>query len=261
AMQSIMTSHKGSRHMKSGPKKWDSGAGEKPENRVTLFIADRQELFRTGLRAMMGRYRDLLSVGEAGSIEEMLHRLPGLRPHVLLLDADLCEGAAHRCYEKIAEASRTTQVLVLTRSADLARLSEVFDPRVGGYILREAMQEQLVRAIGTVCSGGWYLDPELVEPILAAIRRYGGSFPSPPPETLSGQERRITSYLADGYTNKEIAKAMALAEKTIKNYVAIIFGKLGVSRRAQVAARCSRSTGGGVSAPDAGIAGDFLKPS
>jgi DNA-binding NarL/FixJ family response regulator len=110
-----------------------------------------------------------------------------------------------------------------------------------GYVLKETRGRELVKAIETVGEGGSLLDLAVAKKVIEKLRTEVDRRPIDKPDALSGREARILDLLAEGKTNREIAQEVFLSEKTVKNYVSAILGKLNLSRRSQVAAYVARS--------------------
>ena len=125
---------------------------------------------------------------------------------------------------------------MLTSYADEQAVFDAIAAGADGYLLKEIGGEALVRAIEQVASGQSVLDPAVTRKVFGRVKHGGSQGPEDKLQILSAQERRVLALVAEGKTNKEIATAMGLSDKTVKNYFSNILDKLGLSRRSQAAA-------------------------
>ena len=171
-------------------------------------------------------------VGEAANAAEALARVPALQPDVAVLDVRVPDGNGIEVCREI-RSSVGTNCLMLTSYSDDEALFEAIMAGASGYMLKQIRGKELLDAVKRVAAGESLLDPAITGRVLQRLRT-----PSEEDERLSRltpQERRILHYIADGMTNRQIASEMYLAEKTIKNYVSNMLGKLGMERRTEAA--------------------------
>ncbi|AKU15469.1 LuxR family transcriptional regulator [Luteipulveratus mongoliensis] len=200
---------------------------------IRLFLLDDHEIVRRGVRELLEAEPDLEVVGEAGSAAEARRILPALRPDVALLDARLPDGSGIDVCRDIRSEYPQTAALILTSYDDDQALATAVLAGAAGYLLKDIKGNGLTAAIRAVAAGKNLLDPE-------RVRRVRSSWARPQQrdtrlDLLSPQERRILDHIAQGMTNRQIGEALSLAEKTVKNYVTSVLGKLGVERRTQAA--------------------------
>jgi DNA-binding NarL/FixJ family response regulator len=138
----------------------------------------------------------------------------------------------------IRSAHPETRVLILTSYADDEALFSSIMAGASGFVLKQVRGADLVGAIREVAAGRSLLDPSVTARVLARLR--DGGTAGPGGDQLTEQERKILDLVAEGLTNRQIAERVFLAEKTVKNYVSNILMKLGLSRRAEVAAYMAR---------------------
>jgi len=203
-----------------------------------VFLLDDHEIVRTGLRTLLEATDDLEVVGEAGTSAEALSRIPALRPDVAILDVRLPDGSGVEVCRDIRSQLPTTACIMLTSYADDEALFASIMAGSSGYVLKQVGGTSLVDDIRRVAAGGSLLDPALTERVLQRLRE--GPAEEPLLATLTHQERRILDLIAEGKTNRQIAEAMYLAEKTVKNYVSNLLTKLGMERRTQAASYATR---------------------
>jgi len=205
---------------------------------IRVFLLDDHEIVRTGLRTLLEATDDLEVVGEAGTAAEALSRIPALRPDVAVLDVRLPDGSGVEVCRDIRAQLPTTACIMLTSYADDEALFASIMAGSSGYVLKQVGGNSLVDDVRRVAAGGSLLDPALTERVLQRLRE--GPAEEPLLATLTHQERRILDLIAEGKTNRQIAEAMYLAEKTVKNYVSNLLTKLGMERRTQAASYATR---------------------
>jgi two-component system, NarL family, response regulator DevR len=200
---------------------------------IRVYLLDDHEVVRHGLRDLLEREGDIEIVGESGSAADAEHRIPALRPHVAVLDARLPDGSGIDVCRDIRSVDPTIQALILTSYEDDEALFAAIMAGAAGYVLKQIKGTDLVDAVRRVAAGQSLLDPAVTARVLDRIRRG----PDQPDElkSLTDQERRILTLIAEGLTNREIAERMFLSEKTVKNYVSSLLAKLGMERRTQAA--------------------------
>ena len=203
-----------------------------------VFLLDDHEIVRRGLRELLEAEDDLEVVGEASTAAEAMARVPATRPDVAVLDVRLPDGSGVEVCRDIRSEHPEVQCLMLTSYADDEALFDAIMAGAAGYVLKQVRGAELVDGIRRVAAGHSLLDPALTSRVLERIRRApeeDEAFAS-----LTDQERRILTFLADGLTNRQIAAEMFLAEKTVKNYVSNLLGKMGMSRRTEAAVYAAR---------------------
>lgn len=200
---------------------------------VRVLLVDDHQVVRVGLRALLRQDEGFEVVGEAHSVATAVQQATVHQPDVVLLDVRLPDGSGLEACRQIRERCRNTRVIFLTSFADDEAILATISAGADGYLLKEIDWDALVRSIRTVMSGQSILDVGVKERVSRQL-----SSPKPRHDTagLSYQEQRVLMLLSKGQTNKEIAAALGLSDKTVKNYVSHIFSKLHVSRRSQAAA-------------------------
>lgn len=205
-------------------------------NPVRVLIVDDHEVVRVGLRTLLSRGDSIEVVGEASTVAEAIEKTRELLPDVVLLDVRLGEGSGFDACREIQKMDRDVRVLVLTSFADDNVVVEAISAGADGYLLKEANREALVDAITKVAAGQSILDPAVTGRVFGKVQSLMQNPSTNKLSLLSAQERRVLALVAEGKTNKEIAAAMGLSDKTIKNYFSNILDKLQMTRRSQAAA-------------------------
>lgn len=204
-----------------------------PRPTVRLFLLDDHELVRRGLRDLLEQEPNYRVVGESGSAKEATRRIPALRPDVAILDGRLPDGSGIEVCRDIRSVDPNIRALILTSYDDDEALFAAIMAGADGYLLKQIRGGDLVDAVRRVAAGQSLLDPAVTRRVIDRLRQ-GPAQPTELAE-LTDQERRVLELVAEGLTNKQIAEAMFLAEKTIKNYVSSVLSKLGLERRTQAA--------------------------
>ncbi len=205
---------------------------------VRVFLLDDHEVVRAGLRSLLEATDDLVVVGEAATAAAALDRIPALRPDVAVLDVRLPDGSGVEVCREVRSQLPDTACIMLTSYADDEALFASIMAGASGYVLKQVGGTSLVDDVRRVAAGDSLLDPALTERVMQRLRE--GPEEDPLLSTLTPQERRILDLIAEGRTNRQIADAMFLAEKTVKNYVSNMLTKLGMERRTQAATYAAR---------------------
>ena len=206
---------------------------------IRILIADDHEVVRLGLRSLLGREKAIEIVGEAATAEEAVAQAERLQPTVVLMDVRLPDRSGIEACREIRAAAPDTRVIMLTSYADDEAVFASILAGASGYLLKQAGGLDLVRAIERVADGQSLLDPGVTEKVLEKVKRLASGQPDEV-TSLSPQEQRVLALVAEGKTNKEIATALGLSDKTVKNYLSNVFDKLHLSRRAEAAAFFAR---------------------
>jgi DNA-binding NarL/FixJ family response regulator len=212
--------------------------------RLRILLVDDHEVVRVGLRALLERQQDLVLVGEAGSAEEAVEMASALRPDVVVMDIRLAGRSGIDACEDITGALPETRVLMLTSYAEDDLLVQAIAAGAAGYVLKQVGSEKLIEAIRSVGRGGSPVDPSLTGHLLSRVRRSVERERREAFAGLTDQELRVLVLLTEGKSNKEIGRALALGEKTARNYVSNILSKLSLSSRAEAAAYAVRHRAG-----------------
>lgn len=201
---------------------------------IRLMLVDDSELVRVGLRAVIEGTDDIAVVAEAATIAAALEAARAQPLDVVLLDLRLPDGLGVIACRQLRQAHPALRILVLTSVDDEKLVDEAIRAGAHGYLLKEINTQTLIRSIREVAAGKSILDPAVTARVLQLVKDQAHSGP-PVLEQLSPQETRVLALIAEGHTNKEVAQALGLAEKTVKNYLSTVFEKLQVTRRAQAA--------------------------
>jgi len=200
---------------------------------IRVFLLDDHEIVRRGLKELLEAEVDIVVVGESGLAEEATRRIPALRPDVAILDGRLPDGSGVDVCRDVRSVDPSIKALILTSYDDDDALFAAIMAGAAGYILKQVRGNDLVDTVRRVAAGQSTLDPSVTARVLERVR-------SGPPkdeelDALTAQEQKILDLIGQGMTNRQIAEAMFLAEKTVKNYVSSMLAKLGLTSRTQAA--------------------------
>lgn len=208
---------------------------------IRIALIDDHPIVRDGLLAVLSDEQDFEVVGAAASADEG-HRLVTLRqPDVVLLDLELPGTGGIESLPDLLRASPATKVIVFTAYDTEERVLGALRAGASGYLLKGAPSEEIARAIRTVHAGGSHLAPRIAATVVAELsggpggrnaRRAGAAGGT----TLTARERQVLRLVAEGHSNKEIARELTITERTAKFHVTSLLNKLGAENRAQAAA-------------------------
>jgi two-component system response regulator DevR len=215
-----------------------TGQSEGSDQAIRLFILDDHEIVRRGLRELFEVEPDIEIVGEAGTADEALRRIPAIQPRVAVLDVQLADGTGIEVCREIRSNHPEIQCLMFTSFSEDEALFDSIMAGASGYVLKQVIGNDLVNSVRRVAAGQSLLDPMMTSRVLERLRN--GPERDERLASLTPQEQRILDLLADGLTNRQIAEQMYLAEKTVKNYVSNLLTKMGMRRRTEAAVYAAR---------------------
>ncbi len=206
---------------------------------MSVLLVDDHALMREGLRQLLELEEDIRVVGEAVDgfdALQQIRRLHPLCPDVILMDIrmPMLDGIA--VTRQISHEFPTVAVIILTMFRAHQQVLLAMKNGARGYLLKNASSQEVAQAIRTVHGGGMYIEPDMTGAIVHEFRRLSNANASGQPlDALSEKEVEILRYVATGMSNKEIAEQLSYSEKTVKNYLSVIFQKLGIRDRTQAA--------------------------
>ena len=203
-----------------------------------VFVVDDHELVRRGLIELINTEDDLSVVGQAGDVQGALSTLTSIVTDVAVIDVRLPDGSGIELCREIRSLYPNVKVLMLTSFLDDEAVLGAVLGGASGYVIKDIKNLDLLEAIRKVAAGETLLDIALVSNVTSRLRKVAS--PASEIYELTDQEQRVLEHIGRGLTNRQIAESMFLAEKTIKNYVSSLLGKLGLERRTQAAALAAR---------------------
>ncbi|MBN9502088.1 MAG: hypothetical protein BGO01_10655 [Armatimonadetes bacterium 55-13] len=198
---------------------------------IRLVIADDHELVREGLRSLLEMSEDVKVVAEATNGPEALAATIEHSPDVLVADLVMPGFDGVELVRRARVQAPATRVLILTNFMDDSRVREALRAGAMGYLLKDVLRQDLLRAIETVATGKPFLHPDVQRQLMTEA--FGA--PNSPIDGLTSRERQVLIGIAKGQSNKEIAYDLGVSEGTIKGYVSGVFQKLEVADRTQAA--------------------------
>lgn len=206
-----------------------------------VLVVDNQTLVRQGIRSLLGLAADVEVVGEAADGREALDVIARVRPDAVLLDLRMPGLDGIGVLHALADAPYRPPCLVLTTFDDDEAVLEALRAGARGYLLKDVSLDELVAAVRTIAVGGRLIQPAVTAGLvdrLAGVPHGGvATEPLPPVPDLTARETDVLRLLAAGWSNREIADALYLAEGTVKNHVSAVLGKLGVRDRTRAVLR------------------------
>ena len=196
-------------------------------NMTTIVLADDHAVVRSALRMLLEAEPDFEVVAEAGDAPSAVRYILGHKPTVLILDLNMPGPSSLESIPAMKEASPDTQIVVLTMQAETAFARKALQAGVVGYVLKEAADDELVKAVRSAAEGKTYLQPALGARLAAEPE--GG-----PKDDLSEREIEVLRRIALGYTNAEIAEQLILSIRTVESHRAHIQQKLGLTTRSEL---------------------------
>lgn len=201
---------------------------------IRILIVDDHQVVREGLRWILDAEPDLEIAGEAASAAEGLEAIVKIPCDVVLLDIHLPDRNGLEALDDIHAAKPDLPVVILTMSAEPEYVEDAVRKGAAGYLVKNAPQSELIRAVRAAAAGDAYIQAEVTRPLLARFARdvrAPGAAPA-----LSPREQQVVSLLAEGLANKQIAHQLEISETTVKGYLRDVYDKLGANDRAQAVA-------------------------
>lgn len=203
---------------------------------LKILLVDDHEVVRLGLKALLSRNTLFQVVAEAGNATEAMDRVSRYRPDVVVMDIRLPGKNGIEATREILAQHPDIKIIMLTSYAEDELLFDAIAAGASGYVLKQIGSSELVNALEKIGRGESLVDPALMQKVFARVREASRKAEDEAFADLSDQELKILSLVAKGKTNKEIADAVFLSEKTVRNYVSSILSKLNLSTRSEAAA-------------------------
>ena len=203
---------------------------------IRVLLADDHAVLRSGLRLLIERQPGIEVVGEAGDGNEALAKAKALQPDLVLLDINMPGLDGLAALPRIRQESPASRVLILTMHDDVSYLQEALRAGASGYVLKRAVDSELLMAIQAVMRGETYVHSAMTQKLLQTMDADKSSAKNEPDpwDALSERERDVLRLVALGYTNQEVADALFLSVKTVETYRSRGMEKLGLQTRAQL---------------------------
>ncbi|MFE2561825.1 response regulator transcription factor [Streptomyces sp. NBC_00090] len=199
---------------------------------IRVLLVDDHQVVRRGLRTFLEVQDDIEVVGEASDGAEGVARAEELRPDVVLMDVKMPGTDGIEALKRLRELANPARVLIVTSFTEQRTVVPALRAGASGYVYKDVDPDALAGAIRSVHAGHILLQPEVAGALLSQDDSQGGTGRG---STLTEREREVLGLIADGRSNREIARALVLSEKTVKTHVSNILMKLDLADRTQAA--------------------------
>jgi two-component system, NarL family, response regulator NreC len=209
---------------------------ENMEAKIRVMLVDDHPILRRGLQMIIKAQKDMDVVGEAGLVEEAVRKAHELLPDVIIVDLSLPDRSGIELIREIKACLPQLKILVLTIHEDENYIRSVLSEGGNGYLLKKAVDEELILAIRAVARGEMVLDPSLTRDLLSAViggRGKEGKHDRDDSK-LSSRQKEILSMIAQGYTDRQISEKVHISVKTVESHKARIKEKLNIVHRSEL---------------------------
>ena len=199
---------------------------------IRVCLVDDQTLVRQGIRSLLALADNIEVIGEASDGHQAVDLIPQLKPDVVLMDMRMPSMSGLEALQALNANGTLPPTIILTTFDDDQLVLAGIKAGARGYMLKDVSLEQLVNAIQTVADGGSLVQPAVTQRLLSGLEHMNNVFVSlERPDPLTERETEILRLMAGGFSNKEIANSLRVAEGTVKNHVSNVLSKLGVRDR------------------------------
>ena len=198
-----------------------------------IMIADDHGVLRAGLRALLEREKGLEVVGEAATGDDAVARAVELAPDIVLLDISMPGPGGIEVAKKIKAATPSVRVLILTVHEDDGLVREAIRSGVSGYVIKRALESELINAIRAVSRGEIYVHPAMTRALFAEPRS-GHSTGDAGVDVLTPRETEVLTLIVQGHTNRQVAEILNLSVRTVESHRGRLMGKLGLRNRVEL---------------------------
>jgi DNA-binding NarL/FixJ family response regulator len=203
--------------------------GPRRPGAIRVLLVDDHALLRAGMARLLDLADDVMVVGAAANGTQALVMAAALRPDVVLMDLSMPGMSGVEATRRLLAGCPDTAVVVLTSFTDPDLVLDAVDAGAVGYLLKDAEPDNVVGAVRAAARGESPLDPRAARVVLASRHRPA------PASVLSGREKEVLVLVADGLANKQIARTLGIAERTVKAHLTSIFNQIGVTDRTSAA--------------------------
>ncbi len=197
--------------------------------KVRLLIADDHKIFRQGIIKLLNEEPDLQVVGEAADGREVVKKAPELKPDVILMDIAMANLNGLEATKQIKKVLPESKIIMLTMHKNEEYVLQSFQAGASGYILKEGAVEELVSAIRSIHADKSFLSPTVSKTLVDAyLRKMETGKTETPFDLLTDREREVLQLIAEGFTNREVAKQLYISVKTVEAHRAHIMQKLNI---------------------------------
>jgi DNA-binding NarL/FixJ family response regulator len=199
---------------------------------IKVMLVDDQTLVRQGVKSLLSLTKTIEVIAEASDGQQAIDMIPEIQPDVVLMDMRMPIKSGLEAVQELSERKQLPPTIILTTFDDDELVLAGIKAGAKGYLLKDVSLEQLEDAIHVVAKGGTLVQPVMTQRLLSGLEGLHNNFISlDRPDPLTERETEILRLMAGGFSNKEIANSLHVAEGTIKNHVSNILSKLGVRDR------------------------------
>jgi len=199
---------------------------------IKVMLVDDQNLVRKGVRSLLELSEEIEVIAEAADGAEAIRMIPEVKPDVVLLDMRMPGLSGLDVLQDLFQKDALPPTIILTTFDDDELVLAGIKSGARGYLLKDVALADLVNAVKTVAEGGSIVKPAVTQRLLKGLANLQNDFSSlEQPDPLTDRETEILRLMAGGYSNKEIANTLGVAEGTVKNHVSNILSKMGVRDR------------------------------
>lgn len=196
---------------------------------IRVVIADDHHLVRQGIRALLDKADDIEVIGEAADGQDAIDLVARLSPDVLVMDISMPRLSGTQVVERLRSQQAPTRILILSMYSDEAVVRQVLRHGARGYLLKNALAEELLQAIRAASRGATYLSPPISEALMGDLASPRADDDGDEPfSRLSPREREVLQLIAEGHTNNTISQLMSVTVKTVEKHRSSIMSKLNV---------------------------------
>ena len=203
-------------------------------SKIRVFLADDHQLFREGIRSLLGHAQDIEVVGEAGDGQDAVTKVTTLLPDVVLMDISMPGMNGLEAAAQIRQAAPSVKVLILTVHETNQYVSQMLQVGAAGYVVRSVSSTDLVSAVRAVYQGNVYLYPSIARMIIQDYLKQAATGQESSLDGLTTRETEILKLIASDHRNKEIADLLGISLKTVQAHRTSLMMKLGLHDRTQV---------------------------
>ena len=205
--------------------------------KIRIFLADDHELVRHGFAVFLNAQPDMEVVGEASNGREAVERVEQLRPDIIVMDVSMPELGGVEATRRIRDSAAHTKVLALSMHRDSVYVREILRAGADGYLLKDSKSVEMLEALRAVWNGEGYISPAVQQAVLEDYRKQAKA----PIDLLTARERDVLQLVAEGFTNKEIARKLKLSVYTAEGYRGRIMEKLNLHSTGELVRFAMRS--------------------
>jgi DNA-binding NarL/FixJ family response regulator len=213
---------------------------------VTIVIVDVHPLMINAIHSLLNRTPGFQVVGSGMTAYDLVELCKRIRPQVAVVDLSI-PGDVYSAIENVIKISPSTKVVAFTAATGVDSAIRALDAGASGYVLKGSDTVELIQAISSVQAGGTYITEDFADRVIAGLRDASVRRKAAQAVILSIREQQIVRLLMNGKTNKEIARAIKISEKTVKDYMTALMQKLQVRNRLEVVIAAQKSNESAVS--------------